>query len=157
MSSPAKRERMSLSHPSVLLRLGLWRASWEEFKKDPLTGQGPGHFQVSTRELSREVDRPETVWSESHNIALQALVEKGLLGFAALSWFMVALGRIFFRGGSQSGWGGLFWGFLALLTTGATESWTQDSEVIMALYFLAGAVSAGSNKNSPFLQRESSR
>ncbi len=156
MSSPAKRERMSLSHPSAQLRLGLWRASWAEFKKDPLTGRGPGQFHVSTKELSGEVDYPEMVWSESHNIALQALVEKGLLGFAALSWFMVALGRIFVRGASQDGRGGLFWGFLALLTTGATESWTQDSEVIMALYFLAGTVSAGLHKNPRFLQREQS-
>ncbi len=156
MSSPEKRERMSLSHPSALLRLELWRTSWEEFKKNPLTGQGPGHFRVSTKELSGEVDYPDMVWSESHNIALQALVEKGLLGFAALSWFMVALGRIFVRGASQSGRGGLFWGFLALLMAGATESWTQDSEVMMALYFLAGTVSAGLHKNLRFLQREQS-
>jgi O-antigen ligase len=131
---------------SVVIRMNLWEFSLNQIALRPWLGAGRGNAQIRTSEFKKKVDYQEMVWTEMHNIYLQAAVEGGLLGLAALLIFLGTLGKILWRatapGSSTQGWTqGLFWGYLGLLLTGLTESWTHDSEVMMALSFLSGMAS----------------
>jgi hypothetical protein len=44
---------------------------------------------------------------------------------------------------------GIFFGFVGLLFAGMTESWTNDSEVVMCFYFLAGTAWALGSRGGP--------
>ena len=82
---------------------------------------------------------PGEVWTEMHNIYLQVGVEKGLIGLGLFLWFLAALGRVLWRAQERDPTlAGVFWGFVALLLAGLTESWFNDSEVVMNLFFAAG-------------------
>ena len=63
-------------------------------------------------------------------------------------WFLAALGRVLWRAQERDPTlAGVFWGFVALLLAGLTESWFNDSEVVMNLFFAAGTAWRGRNKN----------
>lgn len=138
--SPKLRHRVeSLRHvavdPSSNIRLGLWRAAVRTFSADPVLGVGMGNVRL----VSGEGPDPDRVWSETHNIFLQAFAEAGLIGLTVFCGFLWAAGRLFWRA-SAGGWSdGLFFAFIGLLFAGLTESWTRDAEVMIALNFLLGS------------------
>jgi O-antigen ligase len=89
-------------------------------------------------------------WTETHNIYLQSVVERGLPGLAVFLWLLAVMGRLLWRA-ARSGPPalGIFFGFVGLLFAGMTESWTNDSEVVMCFYFLAGTAWALGSRGGP--------
>jgi O-antigen ligase len=147
-ANPALRGRATsvantTSDKSNLIRLGLWHRSVEIIRDHPLRGVGPGNFLVKPAELRWGGSPPDKDWTETHNMYLQMAVERGLPGLAVFLWFLWAVGRALWRAArSDPAALGIFFGFVGLLLAGMTESWTNDSEVMMAFYFLAGSALA---------------
>lgn len=148
LARPSLRERAvsignTQSDNSNLIRLGLWRRSVEMVREHPLLGVGPGNFLVKPGELRWGGSPPDMDWTETHNMYLQMVVERGLPGLAVFLWFLWSVGRALWRGArSDPAILGIFFGFIGLLCAGMTESWTNDSEVVMVFYFVVGSACA---------------
>jgi O-antigen ligase len=81
----------------------------------------------------------ERVWTETHNVYLQVAVERGVVGLGLFILFLASVGRLLWSVARiQPALWGLFFGFLGLLVAGMTESWFNDSEILMCLFFLVG-------------------
>jgi putative inorganic carbon (HCO3(-)) transporter len=122
------------------IRMGLWEKSVESIRDHPVVGVGPGHFRVKGADLrySHEYE-PERVWTETHNVYLQVAVERGVVGLGLFILFLSSVGRLLWSVARiQPALWGLFFGFLGLLVAGMTESWFNDSEILMCLFFLVG-------------------
>jgi O-antigen ligase len=133
------------------IRLGLWREAARLIRRHPWTGVGVGGFRVRGVDLASYGSPPKLVWTETHNAYLQAAVNRGLPGLALLIACLVAMGRIFRRAAATSSWmDGLFFGWVALLAAGMTESWIHDTLVMMHVYlFLGLAASAAGDAEIP--------
>jgi putative inorganic carbon (HCO3(-)) transporter len=128
---------------SNLIRMGLWDKSLELIRRHPLAGIGNGNFQVKGSELRWGGAPPDSKWTETHSMYLQVAVGRGALGVGVFLWFLAAIGRRLWHSARAipATWG-IFFGFVGLLMAGVTESWTNDSEVLMCLYFLVGTACA---------------
>lgn len=142
--SPNLRSRaVSLSdtkkNESNLIRLGLWDQSLRLIRQNPMGGIGGGNFSVLGKDLRWGGAPAGSQWTETHSIYLQIAVERGLPGLAVFLWFLAGLGRRLWKAGKTSPplWG-IFFGFVGMLIAGMTETWTNDSEVMMCVYFLVG-------------------
>jgi O-antigen ligase len=85
------RERAgSLLHWRAEGRIGVWAVGWRMFEEAPLLGKGVATFGDYYLHLLPEVELPPGVQREeraipwAHNLYLEALAERGLLGLAAL-------------------------------------------------------------------------
>lgn len=140
---------------SNLIRMGLWNKSLDLIRENPVRGIGSGNFSVKGAELRWGGCPPETKWTEAHSIYLQNAVERGLPGFLVFLWFLLAIGKKLWEAAKSTpiGWG-IFFGFFGLLISGLTETWTNDSEVVLCVYFLIGTAwalgkSPGQSLHSP--------
>jgi O-antigen ligase len=59
-------------------RLSWWHEAWDGFTGEPVLGTGAASFELVHRRLR---DKPSIEVTEPHNLALQFLVETGLVGF----------------------------------------------------------------------------
>jgi tetratricopeptide (TPR) repeat protein len=82
-------------------RYDYWRVAWSQFRDEPLHGLGAGNYDRTyflERRTTEDVRQP-------HSVELQTLAELGLVGFAALALFLVAilmgLGRRILAAGSS--------------------------------------------------------
>jgi O-antigen ligase len=140
-------------------RLILWDISWEVFKKHPVLGVGMGDYTLVADELLRGRKVLTTV--DSHNIYLQILATRGIVGFLPFVYFWFVLLRMLFRtkrqlrDGDRFGYhfaAGTIAAAVALLIGALTENNIDDSEVFTAFLFLIGVarsyafLSQGSNK-----------
>ncbi|MGS1105674.1 O-antigen ligase family protein [Achromobacter anxifer] len=85
---------------SLGIRLQLWRASIEMFKKSPVVGVGPSNFRKELAELeTRGVVSREVVegFGEPHNDLLAALSGYGLLGLLSMLALYLVPAYIFLR------------------------------------------------------------
>ncbi len=124
---------------SNLIRMGLWDKSLELIRAHPVAGIGNGNFRVRGSELRWGGAPPDSKWTETHSMYLQVAVGRGLLGLGIFLWFLAAVGRTLWNSAraAPETWG-IFFGFIGLLMAGLTESWTNDSEVFLCVYFLVG-------------------
>jgi len=144
--SPSIKKRVvsltdTQTNQSNRTRMGLWLKSIESIRDHPWLGIGAKNFAVTTEELRWGANEPGKVWKESHNMYLQMAVERGLPGLAVFLWFLWVVGRRLWRvSRSDPASLGVFFGFMGLLVAGLTETWTNDSEVVMVFLFLVGSV-----------------
>ncbi|MGB3433826.1 O-antigen ligase family protein [Achromobacter sp.] len=85
---------------SLGIRLQLWRASIEMFKKSPVVGVGPSNFRKELAELEkRGVVSREVVegYGEPHNDLLAALSGYGLLGLLSILALYLVPAYVFLR------------------------------------------------------------
>ena len=68
-------------------RLDWWKEEWQSFRAQPLHGTGAGSFELAHRVRRAHFTRPV---KEPHNLALQALGETGIVGFALFAGATVA-------------------------------------------------------------------
>ncbi len=74
-------------------RISLWMIAWEIFLDDPLLGQGPHTFRPLYFEYFNRIDFPDWVtfdpWGTAvpwaHNLYLEILAERGIVGFLAFA------------------------------------------------------------------------
>ncbi len=100
--------------PQNEMRLQTWRIAVDAFVERPLFGQGPAVF-FEVNEASRNAPR-EVGWETPaggmpwvHNVALELLAERGLVGTALFAAFMIAIAldlRIGLRNPATRAWSG---------------------------------------------------
>jgi len=136
---------------NVGTRFVLWDVSWQLIKKHPLLGVGMGDFSSEAERLvgDRRVvgnRRVETV-TDSHNIYLQVLTTRGIVGFVPFAVFWFVLLRILRRTRTEFGdRRGFAWHFVtgtiaataALLVGALSENNIDDSEVFTTFMFIVG-------------------
>lgn len=88
-------------------RTQLWRVGLEAWAQDPVWGQGPRFFEA----YALRTAQPWT--GQAHNQAVEILAERGLIGLAGFSLYVVALARCALRSLAVSGAASL--GLVALL------------------------------------------
>lgn len=82
----------NIQSKSVILRLEMWRAAWQMFKENPISGAGYYSFNKEMRRLYQEkvLDVPQQfqdvilTFRNPHNQYLSALGSKGLIGLILL-------------------------------------------------------------------------
>ena len=145
--SPAKLFKEIDIHAGT--RLVLWDVAWDLFKKHPLLGVGMGDYSTEAEKLLGE--RYVTTTTDSHNVYLQVLATRGLVGFVpfALFWFVVL--RSLFRLKGRSAKGSAAWHYavgaigvtVAMLFGALTENNVDDEEVFIAYMFILGLAFSG--------------
>jgi O-antigen ligase len=119
-------------------RYELWTRALEQLKTRPLTGVGLNGVALRVKQ---PMDPAPRIWTETHNLYLQALLETGLVGFGLLLWVLVICARVLWT--MPASWRPAFGGlFVAFLVAGLTESWTHDKEVSMLFWLLIGCAAA---------------
>jgi O-antigen ligase len=130
---------------NVSTRFVLWDVSWNLIKRHPILGVGMGDFTSEAEKLIGE--RHVETATDSHNVYLQVLVTRGLLGFIPFVYFWVVVLRGLVRARPPSGprhalarhfVTGVFAAAVAVLIGALTENNIDDSEVFIAFMFLAG-------------------
>lgn len=74
------------SNTSLGGRFEMWKASTTMFKKHPFFGIGTGSWKNELNKMIEQHKSPEfiTIYGQTHNIYLDALSTRGLIGFVAL-------------------------------------------------------------------------
>ena len=94
-----------LADSPVGQRLELWRAAWDMFLQRPLLGGGIGHtFRDFLREgiAAGNYDPAIAVHTMPHNVLLDVLALRGLVGLAGVLILWLALGTVFFKAASEA-------------------------------------------------------
>lgn len=130
---------------NVATRFVLWDVSWELIKRHPLLGVGMGDYTEEAEKLIG--DRHVETATDSHNVYLQVLVTRGLVGFVPFVFFWIVVLRCIARARPGPGAGtafarhfvtGVLGAAAALLIGALSENNIDDSEVFIAFMFLAG-------------------
>lgn len=126
------------THSTPADRLSLWKAAWGMFLDHPWTGVGANNF----RELFRAYQPPvegQADWGTCHNLVLQHLAERGLLGAAALAGVFAALWARAWRRAAAIPDAWNLWALAATVTFTAmnmTEVAFQTEQVWMLFFFI---------------------
>jgi O-antigen ligase len=135
---------------NVSTRFVLWDVSWELIKHHPILGVGMGDFSTEAEKLVG--DRHTETLTDAHNVYLQVLATRGLLGFLPFVYFWFVLLRSVWRtrfharsrtdtsrvNFSVHFVNGVFAAAIALLVGALSENNIDDSEVFTAFMFLVG-------------------
>lgn len=126
-------------HETQQVRYYLWATAWKMFRDHPWTGVGPGHYgTLFTTYFAGTLDN-ERSWSSAHNLYLQQLAERGLVGAAGLAAVLGAL--------VAGAWAGLrrrqdaktLWAasaLVAFLVMNLTETAFQTEQLATLLLFI---------------------
>jgi len=153
LQSPTVRDRAATiiqnvrepTDKNIATRLVLWDISWQVFRKHPLLGVGLGDYSIEAEKHLSE--RFVTTTSDSHNIYLQLLATRGLVGFIPFVVFWVVLFRVLFEskrhviGKDRFGYhfvAGTIAATVAVLIGALSENNIDDSEVFTAFLLLVG-------------------
>jgi O-antigen ligase len=149
----------ALSGPTdvnVATRFVLWDVSWDLIQRHPLLGVGMGDFTSEAEKLIGE--RHVETATDSHNVYLQVLVTRGLVGFVPFVFFWIVVLRCLARArpgpGADNAFArhfvtGVFGAAIALLVGALSENNIDDSEVFIAFMFLAGMAKSFSLEPDP--------
>jgi O-antigen ligase len=134
---------------NVATRLVLWDMSWHMFLDHPILGVGMGDYTIEAQK--RLAARHVRTTVDSHNIYLQVLATRGLLGFIPFVAYFVVLIAALWRLWKRAPAGslarhyavGALGATAALLVGALTENNIDDAEVLTAFMFLVGIARAG--------------
>lgn len=140
---------------NVSTRLVLWQISWELFRENLLLGVGMGDYSIETEK--RLEGRAVRTTVDTHNVFLQVLATRGLVGFLPFVFFYVmllrALAGVFSRAGPTSPdryyAAGAIAAVAAILVGALTENNVDDAEVFTALMFITGIALSPLGRESP--------
>ena len=140
---------------STGIRLELWKGALLIFKEHPLLGAGSGNFESNIKKLVQEKKLKATpIIVHAHNIYLQALATRGIVGFTILAASLTALITWGFKEmKSHGGIGGYVIIFCTILTMagGLTENNLGTTKYLAAYCFTMGLLGplTGSIKENP--------
>lgn len=134
---------------NVSTRLVLWEMSWRMFLDAPVLGVGMGDYSIEAERRLSERQVRTTV--DSHNIYLQILATRGLVGFIPfIAYFAVLIVSLWKKmrmapAGSLARHyaAGALGATAAVLVGALTENNLDDAEVFAAFMFLVGVARAG--------------
>ena len=140
--SPAKFAQEIDIHART--RLVLWDIAWDLIKQHPLLGVGMGDFSTEADNLVGE--RNITTTTDTHNVYLQVLATRGLVGFIPFVLFWVVVLRSLFGLKRRSERGSVDWHYavaaigvtVAMLFGALTENNIDDEEVFISYLFILG-------------------
>ncbi len=129
---------------NVATRLVLWDISWKMFLDHPLLGVGMGDY--SSEAEKRLAERQVRTTVDSHNIYLQILATRGLVGFVPFVAYWVVLVMTLWKLARRAARGSLAHHYAigalgataAVLVGALTENNIDDAEVFAAFMFLVG-------------------
>jgi O-antigen ligase len=122
-----------------LNRLILWDVAWRIFKDHPWLGVGPSNYATVFAHYFQGTIEGIRIWGSAHNIFLQQLAERGLVGLATLltlGWVLLARAWQRVRRTSDA------WALWALAATAAffvmnlTESAFQNEQITTLFLFI---------------------
>ena len=133
---------------NVATRLVLWDMSWKMFLDHPLLGVGMGDYSAEAER--RLAQRHVRTTVDSHNIYLQLLATRGLLGFIPFVAYVVVLVMSLWKLSRRATTGslarhyaiGALGATAAVLVGALTENNLDDAEVFTAFMFLVGMARA---------------
>ncbi|MCX6713193.1 MAG: O-antigen ligase family protein [Candidatus Vogelbacteria bacterium] len=150
----ARFAKLSLNDSSLLAREQIWAMSWQGFKEHPVLGWGPENYPlVFQKYYSPEMYGQEPWFDRSHNIALDNLVNAGILGLLAyLALFGSALYYLLWKKNGEAGdqaWvvKAIFVGLLAGYFFQNLTIFDQLISTIM-FYLVLGYIHVGATENS---------
>ena len=134
---------------NVGTRLVLWDMSWHMFLEHPILGVGMGDYSIEAER--RLAQRQVRTTVDSHNIFLQILATRGLVGFLPFAAYFVVLigtlGRVWRRapvGSLARHYAvGALGATAAVLVGALTENNLDDAEVFATFMFVVGIALAG--------------
>jgi O-antigen ligase len=144
-------------YESTYQRYWLYKSAIRVFLDHPITGVGQRNFvkvygsyipeQMRSPDALRKDGTVYTGWPHAHNLYLSLLATEGVLGFVTFAWLIVTAIRLAwrsYRDRNDAFLRGLALGILtaivAFLTMGLFDENLRDSEGIMPLWFLMGAL-----------------
>ena len=129
----------SLSDPTNVERVAMFRSGLNIIKDDPLTGVGPD-MVIQVYPHYRDPGATQQRQPHLHNVPLQIAAERGLPALALWIWFIVVLLRDFARKARSSALPSLptaaLAGVVAMLAAGMFEYNFGDSEFLMLFLLL---------------------
>lgn len=140
---------------NVSTRLVLWDMSWQMFREHPLLGVGMGDYSIEAERLLAQRQVRTTV--DAHNVFLQVLATRGLVGFIPYAAFFAVLAASLWRTMVRAPRGSLARHYAAgalaataaLLAGSLTENNIDDSEVFIAFMFLVGIARSARGDQEP--------
>jgi O-antigen ligase len=131
---------------NISTRLVLWDIAWDVFTAHPVLGVGMGDYTLEAEKLLH--GRFVTTAVDAHNIYLQLLATRGLVGFIPFVVFWVVLFRVLIgakglaeRKGDRFGAHlatGVIAAAVAVLIGAVSENNIDDSEVLICFMLLVG-------------------
>lgn len=134
---------------SKSVRMALWAEALHQFPASPWVGQGLEEVKLPVPTAGDE----HRIWSETHNMYLQTLLETGVIGLGLLLWIFVLFGWALLRGPFPMR-PAMAAAFASFLVAGITESWINDKEVGLIFWMLLGAAEAWRLGTGPEMARE---
>jgi len=145
---------------SIKERFAMWQSAWHMFVDHPLTGIGPGNFNLLYKTKYILAEATSDRFYHAHNNFLHFLAETGMLGFSAFVWLICSIMTSTLRAYlTQNN----LCGFIAFLITaslmlqGFTQYTFGDSAVIRMYWFVLGIMYADMTKNFFLLGDASSK
>lgn len=143
---PGLRGRfLSIFHPSQgtvsdqqskQARFELWKESLSEAQNKMIIGYGVGGIKLKVADPYTKEDR---IWNEPHNIFLQVLLERGIIGLILFLWILVV--AIFSIFSLENPWRGTYMAcMVAFGIAGLTESWVVDKEIELIFWAFIGSI-----------------
>ena len=121
---------------SKSMRYDLWREVAVGIRAYPIVGVGLEGARLNTMD---PVMKEMRVWTETHNMFLQFMLELGGIGMGLFLWILIVIGRMIWR--APPAWRPAFAGmFVAFLAAGMTESWPKDKEIGMLFWTMIGSL-----------------
>ena len=158
----AKSEVGSRLDGLLAQRMEIWTRSLAQFSARPLTGWGPGQFQVAFDEGGYQYRYlPEGIFlAHAHNMLLEYLVALGVLGalptllvILVALWSLCTAGRFRPLSASAAGLLAALLGFQVFGLSDALAEGGRGALVLWAALGLAGAVVTRSNAAAAFMTR----
>lgn len=139
----------SAADRNVHTRLVLWDIAWDLFEANPLLGVGMGDYTAEADRMLAGRDVRTTV--DSHNVYLQVLATRGLVGFLPFVFFWVTVLWSLLRYKNSLQKGSLPYMYavgalgvtVAVLVGALTENNVDDAEVFTAFMFILGLARSG--------------
>ncbi|OVE77435.1 hypothetical protein BVX98_02740 [bacterium F11] len=116
------------------MRFYLWEDAFRKIKETPV--MGVGLRGVALKIQSQEI-KDDRTWSETHNIFLQVLLERGIIGLGLYLWLLICAFRILWQ--LPQPWRQATLSiFIAFIIIGLTESWVNDKEISLLFWSFLG-------------------
>lgn len=91
------------SLPTWTARIPLWLAAWHIFLDSPFFGSGSGSFALLIDSYLNNIVVPDWVYRDSrhipwaHNLYLETMAERGIIGILFLVYFLIYLGGVLWK------------------------------------------------------------